>query len=174
MAQAEIVAPATSHSDVPTHQTASTVLDNSEGQPAVKGSKGSDVKVEVSRSDPALIELNAQLYARGLTRSGLKLEGLNNKARDQVIKVISKLLSQRAVSTSAGSMQRQEAEKTIRQDDFTQLEATQTSHRVLSHDLDRLTELHKQLKQRVVSAEKDKEIARSQVRYASGFSERQV
>jgi hypothetical protein len=50
--------------------------------------------------NPALMELNAQLYARGLTRSGLKLEGLNNKAQDQVVKVISKLLSQRAVRPS--------------------------------------------------------------------------
>ena len=48
-------------------------------------------------SNPALVELNAQLYTRGLTRSGLKLEGLNNKAQDQVIKVFSKLLDQRAV-----------------------------------------------------------------------------
>lgn len=51
---------------------------------------------EDSRS-PALVELNSQLYTRGLTRSGLKLESLNSKAQDQVIKVISKLLSQRAV-----------------------------------------------------------------------------
>ena len=43
------------------------------------------------------MELNAQLYTRGLTRSGLKLEGLNSKAEDQVIKVISKFLSHRAV-----------------------------------------------------------------------------
>lgn len=50
--------------------------------------------------NPALVDLNSQLYARGLTRSGLKLEGLNSKAQDQVIKVISKLLSQRAVRTA--------------------------------------------------------------------------
>ncbi|KAJ9106277.1 hypothetical protein QFC21_001422 [Naganishia friedmannii] len=144
MAQTETVPPVTSRPEVPTYQTGNLVPDNSLGRSTAKESKVTDAKSETQRADPALVELNAQLYARGLTRSGLKLEGLNGKARDQVMKVISKLLSQRA-------------------DDFTQLEATQTSHRILSHDLDRLTELHKQLKQRVVVAEKDKEIARSQV-----------
>ncbi|KAJ9124300.1 hypothetical protein QFC22_001100 [Naganishia vaughanmartiniae] len=133
---------------MPISQTENTVLENPQARPTAKESKGIDAKSEAQRADPALVELNSQLYARGLTRSGLKLEGLNGKARAQVIKVIHKLLSQRA-------------------DDFTQLEATQTSHRVLSHDLDRLTELHKQLKHRVITAEKDKEIARSQVKSLS-------
>jgi hypothetical protein len=53
--------------------------------------------------NPALMDLNSQLYARGLTRSGLKLDGLNSKAQDQVVKVISKLLSQRAVRSNLSS-----------------------------------------------------------------------
>ncbi|KAJ9109878.1 hypothetical protein QFC19_001857 [Naganishia cerealis] len=144
MAETETAPPRPPHSEIPLDQTGNAVLENTQAQPTVKGSKGSDVKPQECRADPALVELNAQLYARGLTRSGLKLEGLNSKARDQVMKVISKLLSQRA-------------------DDFSQLEAMQTSHRVLAHDLDRLTELHKQLKHRVIIAEKDRELARSQV-----------
>lgn len=111
-------------------------------------------------NNPALMDLNSQLYARGLTRSGLKLEGLNSKAQDQVIKVISKLLSQRAVRL--GSFFRIVV-LNLRQDDFTQLEAMQTSHRVLSHDLDRLTDIHKDLKTRVIKAEKERELAKSQV-----------
>lgn len=52
---------------------------------------------------------------------------------------------------------------TSRKDDFAQLEAMQASHRVLSHDLDRLTDIHKDLKTRVIKAEKERELARSQV-----------
>lgn len=97
MAQTEPALPPTCQPEVPIYQTANIVLDNTQGRPT-KENKSNDVKNETQRSDPALVELNAQLYARGLTRSGLKLEGLNGKARDQVMKVISKLLSQRAVS----------------------------------------------------------------------------
>lgn len=60
-------------------------------------SKSTGSRTDPSKAHPALAELNSKLYARGLTRSGIKLDGLNSKAQDQVVKVISKLLSQRAV-----------------------------------------------------------------------------
>lgn len=67
------------------------------GRDKIPNSKTTAQQNDIHREHPALAELNSQLYARGLTRSGLKLEGLNSKAQDQVVKVISKLLSQRTV-----------------------------------------------------------------------------
>jgi hypothetical protein len=51
------------------------------------------------RREPSnLVALNAQLYAQGITKSALKLDGLSSKHRDNVIRILQGMLQKRTVS----------------------------------------------------------------------------
>ncbi|KAG7548923.1 hypothetical protein FFLO_03215 [Filobasidium floriforme] len=97
------------------------------------------------RREPSnLVALNAQLYAQGITKSALKLDGLSSKHRDNVIRILQGMLQKRT-------------------EDLERTETISTAHRVLSYDHERLCGMHKKLKGRVIAAEKDKEGTKAQM-----------
>lgn len=54
------------------------------------------------RREPSnLVDLNAQLYAQGITKSALKLDGLSSKHRDNVIRILQGMLQKRTVSQAS-------------------------------------------------------------------------